>query len=73
MFCCQKICVGKVVLQYSIGTCDYFEANFNTINNQILQEPEARSIGGRVVGGISQRLAARLLQQVLRAPSPTVK
>nr|GME05800.1 uncharacterized aarF domain-containing protein kinase At1g79600, chloroplastic [Ipomoea batatas]GME05808.1 uncharacterized aarF domain-containing protein kinase At1g79600, chloroplastic [Ipomoea batatas] len=39
---------------------------------QILQEPEARSIGGRVVGGISQRLAARLLQQVLRAPSPTV-
>ncbi|XP_019171981.1 PREDICTED: uncharacterized aarF domain-containing protein kinase At1g79600, chloroplastic [Ipomoea nil] len=40
---------------------------------QILQEPEARSIGGRVVGGISQRLAARLLQQVLRAPSPTVK
>ncbi|CAH9090121.1 unnamed protein product [Cuscuta europaea] len=35
---------------------------------QILQEPEARHIGGRVVGGISQRLAARFLQQVLRAP-----
>ncbi|CAH9147998.1 unnamed protein product [Cuscuta epithymum] len=34
---------------------------------QILQEPEARHIGGRVVGGISQRLAARFLQQVLRA------
>ncbi|KAK4441084.1 protein ACTIVITY OF BC1 COMPLEX kinase, chloroplastic [Sesamum alatum] len=38
---------------------------------QVLQEPEARSLGGRVVGGITQRLAARLLQQVLRDP-PTV-
>ncbi|XP_016471916.2 protein ACTIVITY OF BC1 COMPLEX KINASE 3, chloroplastic [Nicotiana tabacum] len=38
---------------------------------QVLQEPEARTIGGRVVGGISQRLAARLLQQVLRAPETT--
>ncbi|KAK6793164.1 hypothetical protein RDI58_012245 [Solanum bulbocastanum] len=38
---------------------------------QVLQEPEALSIGGRVVGGISQRLAARLLQQVLRAPETT--
>lgn len=35
---------------------------------QILQEPEARQIGGSVVGGISQRLAARLLQQVLQPP-----
>uniref|UniRef100_A0A1D1XUA2 Putative aarF domain-containing protein kinase At1g79600, chloroplastic n=1 Tax=Anthurium amnicola TaxID=1678845 RepID=A0A1D1XUA2_9ARAE len=35
---------------------------------QVLQEPEARNLGGRVVGGISQRLAARLLQQVLRSP-----
>ncbi|KAE8057492.1 hypothetical protein FH972_014182 [Carpinus fangiana] len=35
---------------------------------QVLQEPEARSLGGRVIGGITQRLAARLLQQVLRAP-----
>ncbi|KAL3649359.1 Protein ACTIVITY OF BC1 COMPLEX KINASE 3, chloroplastic [Castilleja foliolosa] len=38
---------------------------------QVLQEPEARVLGGRVVGGITQRLAARLLQQVLREP-PTV-
>ncbi|KAK6145041.1 hypothetical protein DH2020_021861 [Rehmannia glutinosa] len=38
---------------------------------QVLQEPEARVLGGRVVGGITQRLAARLLQQVLRDP-PTV-
>ncbi|MBA0571600.1 hypothetical protein Golob_001984, partial [Gossypium lobatum] len=39
---------------------------------QILQQPEARSLGGRVVGGITQRLAARLLQQVLRMPmAPT--
>ncbi|XP_057489948.1 protein ACTIVITY OF BC1 COMPLEX KINASE 3, chloroplastic-like [Actinidia eriantha] len=35
---------------------------------QVLQEPEARILGGRVIGGITQRLAARLLQQVLRAP-----
>ncbi|KAL3616398.1 Protein ACTIVITY OF BC1 COMPLEX KINASE 3, chloroplastic [Castilleja foliolosa] len=38
---------------------------------QVLQEPEARVLGGRVVGGITQRLAARLLQQVLRVP-PTI-
>ncbi|KAL0436790.1 UNVERIFIED_CONTAM: protein ACTIVITY OF BC1 COMPLEX kinase, chloroplastic [Sesamum radiatum] len=38
---------------------------------KVLQEPEARNLGGRVVGGITQRLAARLLQQVLRDP-PTV-
>lgn len=38
---------------------------------QVLQEPAARDLSGRVVGGITQRLAARLLQQVLRAP-PTV-
>ncbi|KAH1038078.1 hypothetical protein J1N35_039821 [Gossypium stocksii] len=39
---------------------------------QILQQPEARSLGGRLVGGITQRLAARLLQQVLRMPmAPT--
>lgn len=37
---------------------------------EILQQPEARSIGGRVVGGVTQRLAARLLQQVLRPPNP---
>ncbi|GLT35337.1 hypothetical protein SLA2020_098020 [Shorea laevis] len=36
---------------------------------QVLQQPEARTLGGRVVGGISQRLAARLLQQVLRTPT----
>uniref|UniRef100_A0A7N0UUD2 Protein kinase domain-containing protein n=2 Tax=Kalanchoe fedtschenkoi TaxID=63787 RepID=A0A7N0UUD2_KALFE len=35
---------------------------------QVLQEPEARNLGGRVVGGVTQRIAARLLQQVLRAP-----
>ncbi|XP_047966904.1 protein ACTIVITY OF BC1 COMPLEX KINASE 3, chloroplastic-like [Salvia hispanica] len=43
---------------------------------QVLQEPEARQLGGRVAGGITQRLAARLLQQVLRDPpaatSPTL-
>ncbi|KAI9200007.1 hypothetical protein LWI28_001431 [Acer negundo] len=36
---------------------------------QVLQQPEARSLGGRVIGGITQRLAARLLQQVLRNPA----
>ncbi|KAM7266508.1 hypothetical protein ACFE04_004405 [Oxalis oulophora] len=35
---------------------------------QTLQQPEARTLGGRVVGGITQRMAARLLQQVLRVP-----
>lgn len=43
---------------------------------QVLQEPEARNLGGRVFGGITQRLAARMLQQVLRSPTmvraPTV-
>lgn len=36
---------------------------------QVLQQPEGRILGGRVVGGITQRLAARLLQQVLRTPA----
>lgn len=36
---------------------------------QTLQQSEARDLGGRVLGGITQRLAARLLQQVLQAPS----
>lgn len=36
---------------------------------QVLQQPEVRSLGERVIGGITQRLAARLLQQVLRAPT----
>lgn len=35
---------------------------------QVLQQPEGRSLGSRVIGGITQRLAARLLQQVLRTP-----
>ena len=35
---------------------------------QTLQQSEARDLGGRVLGGITQRLAARLLQQVLQAP-----
>ncbi|KAK4794084.1 hypothetical protein SAY86_012078 [Trapa natans] len=38
---------------------------------QVLREPEARSLGGHVAGGITQRLAARLLQQVLRLPEST--
>ncbi|GMI70171.1 ABC1-like kinase 3 [Hibiscus trionum] len=36
---------------------------------QVLQQPEGRSLGGRVVSGITQRLAARLLQQLLRTPT----
>lgn len=39
---------------------------------QVLQQPEARSLGERVIGGITQRLAARLLQQVLRADRKSV-
>lgn len=49
------------------------QANFQCLNNQVLQEPEARSLGGRVFGGITQRLAARLLQQVLRSSLTTVR
>ncbi|AQK93189.1 Ubiquinone biosynthesis protein ubiB [Zea mays] len=37
---------------------------------RVLQEPEARVLGSRVAGGVTQRLAARLLQQLLRIPSP---
>ncbi|KAM7517410.1 hypothetical protein LguiA_006993 [Lonicera macranthoides] len=37
--------------------------------NPVLQEPEASNLGRRVFGGITQRLAARLLQQLLRAPT----
>ncbi|KAL5563743.1 hypothetical protein UlMin_033490 [Ulmus minor] len=36
---------------------------------QVLQQPEGRDLGGRLIGGITQRLAARLLQQVLRTPT----
>ncbi|KAK3135879.1 hypothetical protein QOZ80_5BG0424650 [Eleusine coracana subsp. coracana] len=36
---------------------------------QVLQEPEARVLGSRVAGGVTQRLAARLLQQLLRTPT----
>ncbi|XP_074588461.1 protein ACTIVITY OF BC1 COMPLEX KINASE 3, chloroplastic-like [Curcuma longa] len=36
---------------------------------QVLEEPEARKLGGRVVGGVTQRLSARLLQQLLRSPT----
>ncbi|CAL9108865.1 unnamed protein product [Musa acuminata var. zebrina] len=39
---------------------------------QVLEEPTARNLGGRVFGGITQRLAARLLQQVLRSASTAV-
>ncbi|KAL0920117.1 hypothetical protein M5K25_009228 [Dendrobium thyrsiflorum] len=35
---------------------------------EVLQEPEARILGGRVVGGITQRFAARLLQQIRNIP-----
>ncbi|XP_010429859.1 PREDICTED: uncharacterized aarF domain-containing protein kinase At1g79600, chloroplastic [Camelina sativa] len=38
---------------------------------QVLQQPEARRLGGRVAGGVGQRLAARFLQQLLRATTPT--
>uniref|UniRef100_M4CHB8 Protein kinase domain-containing protein n=2 Tax=Brassica campestris TaxID=3711 RepID=M4CHB8_BRACM len=38
---------------------------------QVLQQPEARRLGGRVAGGVGQRLAARFLQQLLRATTPS--
>ncbi|XP_074587968.1 protein ACTIVITY OF BC1 COMPLEX KINASE 3, chloroplastic-like [Curcuma longa] len=39
---------------------------------QVLEEPEARNLSGRIVGGITQRLSARLLQQILRSPATAV-
>ncbi|KAG6497719.1 hypothetical protein ZIOFF_045623 [Zingiber officinale] len=36
---------------------------------QVLEEREARNLGGRIFGGVTQRLSARLLQQVLRSPT----
>lgn len=44
------------------------KTNWASVNLQVLQQPEGRSLGGRVIGGITQRLAARLLKQVLRTP-----
>ncbi|KAF8014957.1 hypothetical protein BT93_H0679 [Corymbia citriodora subsp. variegata] len=54
-----------------LRTSQSFDPNLLQPILQVLQEPEARSLGGRVAGGITQRLAARMLQQVLRLP-PTV-
>lgn len=48
---------------------DNFDPSFLQPLLQVLQEPEARILGGSVIGRITQRLAARLLQQVLRAPT----
>ncbi|CAM6083702.1 unnamed protein product [Calypogeia fissa] len=36
---------------------------------EVLRIPEAQAMGGRVAGGITRRLAARALQQLLRPPS----
>ncbi|MFQ6646497.1 hypothetical protein Gotur_019482 [Gossypium turneri] len=41
----------------------------SALQRPVLQQPEGRSLGGRVVGGVTQRLAARLLQQLLRTPT----
>ncbi|KAJ7548260.1 hypothetical protein O6H91_07G004900 [Diphasiastrum complanatum] len=40
---------------------------------EVLRQPEAQAIGGRVAGGLTQRLAARLLQQLLRPASTPAK
>ncbi|XP_019447062.1 PREDICTED: uncharacterized aarF domain-containing protein kinase At1g79600, chloroplastic-like [Lupinus angustifolius] len=36
---------------------------------QVVQQPEARILGRRVMGGITQRLASRFLQQLLSVPT----
>lgn len=48
-----------------------FDPSFLQPILQVLQQGEARELGGRVLGGIAQRLAARFLQQVLQAPTST--
>jgi aarF domain-containing kinase len=40
---------------------------------QVLQQPEARKLGGRVVGGVTQRLGARFLMQLLGASTTASK
>ncbi|CAJ2655547.1 unnamed protein product [Trifolium pratense] len=40
---------------------------------QVLQQPEARRLGGRVVGGVTQRLGARLIMQLLGASTTASK
>lgn len=52
-----------------LQSSDNFDPNVLQPILLVLQEPEARSLGGRVFGGITQRLAARFLQQLLRTPT----
>ncbi|KAL8126921.1 protein ACTIVITY OF BC1 COMPLEX KINASE 3, chloroplastic-like [Apium graveolens] len=52
-----------------LQSSDNFDPNILQPILLVLQEPEARSLGGRVFGGITQRLAARFLQQLLRTPT----
>ncbi|KAJ4786061.1 Protein kinase superfamily protein [Rhynchospora pubera] len=51
-----------------LRTSDNFDPSILQPILQVLQEPEARVLGSRVAGGITQRFAARLLQQLLRSP-----
>lgn len=53
-----------------LRTSDGFDPSVLQPLVEVLQEPEAQSIGGQVLGGVTQRLAARLLQQILRPATP---
>ncbi|KAH7433681.1 hypothetical protein KP509_07G081000 [Ceratopteris richardii] len=54
-----------------LRTSDGFDPSSLQPVLEVLQQPEAQAIGGEVISGVSQRLAARLLQQVLRSPLTT--
>nr|CAB3465623.1 unnamed protein product [Digitaria exilis] len=55
------------VLKLLLGP-DGEELRVLVVKEAVLQDPEARVLGSRVAGGVTQRLAARLLQQLLRIP-----
>lgn len=61
---------GQVLRVWALlQSSNNFDASLLQPILQILQQGEARDLGGRVLGGIAQRLAARFLQQVLDAPT----
>ncbi|KAG6518129.1 protein ACTIVITY OF BC1 COMPLEX KINASE 3, chloroplastic-like isoform X1 [Zingiber officinale] len=55
-----------------LRSSDSFDPSLLQSLLQVLEEPEARNLGSHIFGGLTQRLLARLLQQVLRSPAIAV-
>lgn len=67
----MSLCTN-LMMMYLIDMCDkIYSWVVVVVFNQVLQQPEARRLGGRVAGGVGQRLAARFLQQLLQATTPS--